>query len=94
MEVGSKGMEFEFDTDCISLDISPLNFKSAMQIIRYELSKDNPQCKHFGIENELRAGFIASILSAIEEFEKETDQRILYKPILAEKILKRMIGED
>lgn len=45
-------------------------------------------------DNELRKAFIASILSAIEEYETKTEQRILYKPSMAEKILDRLIGED
>lgn len=90
--IGTAGVDLE--ADYISFAITPDNIQSAVEILRYSLSKDNPRCKHLGIDNEPRKAFIASILSAIEEYETKTEQRILYKPSMAEKILDRIIGED
>lgn len=56
----------------------------AVAIIREEIVKDN----------ELRKGFIASIVSAIDEYTAYTELPIIDKPALAEKILDRIIGED
>lgn len=88
----SEGAEVEFDTDCINLDISPANLEAATDILRYYLSKDNPHCKHLGIVNELRKGFLASIKSALEEGFSMPDG--VTDDELAEKILDRLLGEE
>ena len=94
----------DMDADYIKLDISPVNVESAIKILRSELSKDNPRCEHFGIKNELRKAFIASIESVLNEdndfgaacifYCNATDGVSFDKHKLAEKILDRIIGED
>lgn len=84
--------EIDLDAEYIKLDISPLNAKDAVMILRHELSKDNPRHKHFGTENELRNGFLASIKSALEEGFSMPDG--ITDDELAEKILDRLIGEE
>ena len=94
----------DMDADYIKLDISPVNVESAIKILRSELSKDNPRCKHLGIKNELREAFIDSIESVLNEdndfgaacifYCNATDGSSFDKHRLAEKILDRLIGED
>lgn len=92
MEVNSGGAELEMFTDCINLDISPVNVDGAIEILRYSLSKGNISYKHNGTDNELRKGFLASIKSALEEGFSMPDG--VTDDELAEKILDRLIGED
>ena len=82
----------DLEADYIKLDISPVNVESAIKILRSELSKNNPRCKHYRIRNELREAFIDSIFSAIDEYTREMDLPIMDKPTMAEKILDRIIG--
>lgn len=96
--------DIDLEADYIKLDISPVNVESAIKILRSELSKDNPRCKHYGIKNELREAFILSIESALNEdndfgaacifYCNATDGSSFDKHRLAEKILDRLIGED
>ena len=83
----------DLEADYIKLDISPVNVESAIKILRSELSKDNPRCEHFGIKNELREAFAASIWSVLNEYQEFVKLEIS-KGELAEKILDRIIGED
>ena len=85
--------DIDLEADYIKLDVSPVNVENAITILRSELSKDNPRCEHFGIQNELRKAFIDSIFSAIDEYTREMDLPIMDKPALAEKILDRLLGE-
>ena len=80
----------DLEADYIKLDISPVNVESARKILR---SKDNPRCEHFGIKNELREAFAASIWSVLNEYQEFVKLEIS-KGELAEKILDRLIGED
>ena len=91
----------DIEADYIKLDVSPVNVESAIKILRSELSKDNPRCEHFGIKNELREAFIASIVSALKPKETYFDGDGTYKitteygaESLAEEILDRLIGEE
>lgn len=94
----------DLETDYIKLDISPVNVESAIKILRLELSKNNPRCKHLGIKNELREAFILSIESVLNEdndfgaacifYCNATDGSSFDKHSLAVKILDRIIGED
>ena len=100
--VGTANIDLE--ADCIKLAITPDNIQSAVEILRYSLSKDNPRCKHLGIDNELRKAFLASIESVLNEdndfgaacifYCNATDGSSFDKNRLAEKILDRIIGED
>lgn len=83
----------DMDADYIKLDISPVNVESAIKILRSELSKDNPRCKHLGIKNELREAFTASIWSVLNEYQEFTKLEIS-KGELAEKILDRLLGDE
>ena len=91
LEMSGTG-EIDLDAEYIKLDISPLNAQDAFMILRHELSKENPRHKHFGTDNELRNGFIASIKSALEEGFSMPDG--ITDDELAEKILDRLIGEE
>lgn len=91
LEMSGTG-EIDLDAKYIKLDVSPLNAQDAVMILRHELSKDNPRHKHFGTENELRNGFLASIKSALEEGFSMPDG--ITDDELAEKILDRLIGEE
>lgn len=83
--------EIDLEAKYIKLDISPVNVESAIKILRSELSKDNPRCEHFGIKNELREAFAASIWSVLNEYQEFVKLEIS-KGELAEKILDRIIG--
>lgn len=83
----------DMDADYIKLDISPVNVESAIKILRSELSKDNPRCKHLGIDNELREAFISSIWSVLNEYHEFVELEIS-KGELAEKILNRLLGDE
>ena len=94
----------DIESDYIKLDVSPVNVESAIKILRSELSNNNPRCNHYGIKNELRESFIASIESALNEdndfgaacifFCNATDGTIFDKNRLAEKILDRILGDE
>ena len=100
--IGTAGVDLE--ADYINFAITPGNIQSAVEILRYSLSKDNPRCKHLGIKNELREAFIDSIESVLNEdngfgaacifYCNATDGSSFDKHRLAEKILDRLIGED
>ena len=83
----------DIEADYINLDISPVNVKSAIEILRSELSQYNPRCRHYGINNKLRDAFIDSIYSVLNEYPNFAELEIS-KGELAEKILNRIIGED
>ena len=94
----------DLEADYIKLDISPVNVESAIKILRLELSKNNPRCKHLGIDNELREAFIDSIESVLNEdngfgaacifYCNATDGSSFDKHRLAEKILDRLLGDE
>lgn len=98
--IGTAGVDLE--ADYINFAITPDNIQSAVEILRYSLSKDNPRCKHLDIDNELRKAFIASIESVLNEdndfgaacifYCNATDGSSFDKHRLAEKILDRIIG--
>lgn len=68
----------------IKLDISPNNVREAIIILRDVLQKDK----------EIYNAFVDSIIGAIDDHTKWMDLPIMDKPLLAEKILDRIIGED
>ena len=96
--------EIDLNSEYVTLDISPTNIQEAIEILRYELSKDNPRCKFYGIKNELRKAFIASIESVLNEdndfgaacifYCNATDGSSFDKHRLAEKILDRLLGDE
>ena len=80
--LGTAGIELE--ADYIKLDILPNNVREAIIILRDVLQKDK----------EIYNAFVDSIISAIDDHTKWMDLPIMDKPLLAEKILDRIIGED
>ena len=90
----SGSCEMDFEADYIKLDISPVNVQCAVQILRNELSRDNPRYEHLGIKNELRNAFVASIASSLQENEKLKNLEIFEIIDMSEKILDRIVGQD
>lgn len=76
--------DIDLNADYIKLDISPNNVREAIIVLRDVLQKDK----------EIYNAFVDSIISAIDDHTKWMDLPIMDKPLLAEKILDRIIGED
>lgn len=85
--------EIDLEAKYIKLDISPANVESAMQILKHELSKNNPRCVHYEITNELRTTFIANIASVLQQNEKLKDWEMTEIISMAGNILDRIIEE-